>query len=231
MTELSNVDHTTPSAREGEQTQTVATNSTNAQYEVPANVETPKPDFKYTDADLDKYKGTARQEGRQSGLNEQLARFEGAQSWADIEAAWLEKQELEQAAQSEQDRLQQERDAARAELKKTRELANRRLVDSKLERALIGAGIPAERLGDALRLVDRSGIQVENEQVSGVDELATQLVESKPWLLPTQEQQRSVAPDATPQTPPKLDVSAMSEEEFQKFTQDVINGRQIPPPV
>lgn len=143
------------------------------------------PTAKYTDADLDKYKGAARKDGRQAAINELLGKVEGAGSVDDLVAAWQEKQQLETAAQSEAERIQQQLNKVQAERDQAMQLAQQRLVEAELRNQLIAAGVPAGsvQLQDAMRVVDTTSLEVGDDgTVGGVQEAIQGALEARPWL-------------------------------------------------
>jgi hypothetical protein len=164
---------------------TESANNTPAGDNTPPDNTPPDNAPKYTDTDLDKYKGSARKEGRQAAINELLGKAEGAQSVDDLIAAYQERKALEEASQTEAQRIQAELDKVQAERDQMRTLAEQRLVDSELREQLIAAGVPAGsvQLKDAMNVLDRSGIELgENGAVSGAEEVVTAALEQRPWL-------------------------------------------------
>lgn len=154
---------------------------------------------KYTDQDLDKYKGSARKEGRQAAVNELLTQA-GAESVNDLVAAWQEKQQLEQAAQTEAERLQQQINAITQERDQANQLAQQRLVEAELRNQLIAAGVPAGsvQLQDAMRVVDTASLEVGDDgAVQGAQEAVQGALEARPWLTGAQQQQVHAAVDTT----------------------------------
>lgn len=155
------------------------------------------PTAKYTDADLDKYKGAARKDGRQAAINELLTKAGGAQSVEDLVAAWEEKQSIEEATRTETEREKQARLTAEQDRDKFRSLADARLIDSELRLALLNAGVPSDRVKAAAKLVERNDIQVDGDNVQGLEDAVKATVESMPWLLgaETQQEQTFTAPE------------------------------------
>lgn len=159
----------------------------------PSAEEQPTP--KYTDQDLDKYKGSARKEGRQAALNELLGKVEGAGSVDDLVTAWQEKQQLETAAQSEAERIQQQLNKVQAERDQAMQLAQQRLVEAELRNQLIAAGVPAGsvQLQDAMRVVDTTSLEVGDDgTVGGVQEAIQGALEARPWLTADSQPQQQV---------------------------------------
>lgn len=133
----------------------------------PNNPQTPKEPTtpaanaaKYTDADLDKYKGTARKEGRSAAMNELLSEL-GAESLDSLKegySGWTEAQEL---AKSDLEKEKQAREAA----EKTATDRDRSLDSLRKEYALRDKfrdeGLNPERLDLALRVADTDSLEIE----------------------------------------------------------------------
>lgn len=191
-----------------------------------------KPDYKYTDADLDKFKGSARKDGRQAAINDLLSKAQGASSIDDLVAAWEEKRTVEEAVKTEAERLQEELNKAQARAQEAEALANTRLMDAELRTQLMAAGVPADRVVAAMRLVERGEIAVDNGTVSGVEEAVSGTLERMPWLLPAEapepepERRTRKAPDAAPKEAPSVDLENMTDEQITQLADRVISGGQ-----
>lgn len=143
---------------------------------------------KYSDADLNKYKGTARKEGRQALANDLLSRAQGAQSVDDLVTAWEEKRTIEEATKGETEREREARIAVEQERDEYRALADTRLVDSELRLAFLNAGVPPDRVADAVALVARSSISVDGDSVAGLEDAVKATLEPRSWLTETQQE-------------------------------------------
>lgn len=180
------------------------------------------PEAKYSDADLNKYKGTARKDGRQAAFNELLSKAEGAQSIDDLIAAWEEKRTIEEATKGETEREREARLTAEQERDKYRSLADTRLVDSELRLELLNAGVPSDRVKAAAKLVDRDGIKVDNGAVTGLEDAVSTAVDSMPWLMADggAAQQTYRAADTSPAPVNSGD----PQEAMGSFLNQVLNG-------
>lgn len=138
----------------------------------------------FTQADLDKIAGNARQDGRAAGQKELLEAL-GVQ---DIDAAKVRieaAKAAEDAQKTELQRLVEERDAAKAEAAKQAQVATTALVVTRLEGALRDAGLKGQRLASALRLADLGSLKVEGTEVKGVAEAVAAVKEASPeWFGP-----------------------------------------------
>lgn len=177
---------------------------------------------KHSDADLNKYKGTARKEGRQALANDLLSRAQGAESIDDLIAAWEEKRTIEEATKGETEREREARLVAEQERDKYRSLADTRLVDSELRLALLNAGVPSDRVVAASKLVGREDIKVDNGTVQGLEDAVQATVDSMPWLMAdggaTQQTYRAAD---TSRAPANTDDP---QEAMGSFLNQVLNG-------
>lgn len=194
---------------------------------------------KWTDTDVDKFKGTARQEGRSAGESAERERWVQQLGVKDLKEAkkLITDQRQAQEGKETDDKEKDEQIRTANERAETAEkLAERRLVDAELKLALIDAGVPKQRISDALTLAPRDGISVGGEagdKVEGLDKVVDGLKESKAYLFEAGVPQQKVprrAPDANTQPDPaELDVSGMSREEFNKLQDRVSQGEKIAP--
>lgn len=190
------------------------------------------PELKHSDADLDKYKGFARIEGRQTTINDLLAKAEGAQSIDDLVVAWQEKRTIEEATKGETEREKEAREAAEKRASTLESTLKQERIDARLEAAMRDAGVPSDRIEDSLVIARGSegykALEVgEDRKVQGLDDLVKSTLEPRSWLT-AGGQQTYNAPDATPQTPQNLDFANMSDEEIQKLADRVARGETIP---
>lgn len=166
------------------------------------------PELKHSDADVDKYKGDARREARQAAINELLGKAEGAASIDDLVAAWEEKRTVEEATKSDLAKLEEERDKYKTQAEAAAALANDRLVGAELRTALAAAGVPSDRLADALALVDKSSLEVDDKgTVTGLEGAVKGLLEPRPWLKEEVQQQQRRAVDTSKGGPVDPDVA------------------------
>jgi hypothetical protein len=157
-----------------------------------------------TQAELNRMMGQRARRAAETAEQQRLSEFEGASSWDDLKAAWQEKLTVEEAIKTEADREREAREAAERERDSLRTLADERLIASELRIALIEKGVPADRVADAAKLVDRDSLSVSDKgEVEGLDEAVKATVESRPWLIEqgTEPTQRRKAPDTTPNPP------------------------------
>ena len=203
--------------------------------EQPTTPETPA--AKYTDRDVDKFKGDARGEGREAAINDLLKKT-GADSIDDVLVAYTEYQGIQEAVTTEADRekeradkLQTKLQAAEQRAEKAETLAQDRLVDAEMRSAMLEAGVPPDRVNSALRLAGRDAVKVgEDGTVEGISEAVEALKGSDSYLFeapkPTA---RRTAPDVNTPAPEAMDVSAMSGEEFAKLQEKVMRGETVMP--
>lgn len=151
---------------------------------------------KFTQADLDKFAGDARDKGRKAAEKALLEAL-GATDLETAKALLAKAQEAEEANKTELQKATEERDRLAAEAQQAKAEALQVRLDASLERALVEGGLRPERVAAAMRLADRSGLSVEGDQVSGLAEAVAGLkVQSPEWFgTPT-------APDASGNAPP-----------------------------
>lgn len=153
---------------------------------------TGSPEQKFTQADLDKIAGSARETGRKAA-EKQLLEALGVPDLDQAKAALAAAREAEEAGKTELQKAQEraaelERKAAEAEA-----TALQVRLDAALEGSLRDGGIKPERVAAAMRLADRSALSVEDGQVKGLSEVIEALkAESPEWFGATVK-----APDAT----------------------------------
>ena len=193
-----------------------------------------QPEPKHTDDDVNKYKGTAREEGRTSALNKLLkdtgaesvdALLEGYSSWTEAqEEARTDLERAEQARQQAEQR-DQEKDQALASLRK----------EYALRDALRGAEINPERLNLALKVADTDSLEISEDKVTA-DSLETvvgTLTESSPeWFGNAganggQDIGRPSGPASGQKA--ALDFTNMSQAEFDQLQARVRAGEVVQP--
>lgn len=138
--------------------------------------------YGFTQKDLDKHAGTARGEGRDSGLSEFLKEFEGVDSPAALKAAYQEYRTIQEATETETEREKKAREKAETERDQEREgkeaalkLADERAIKADLKVALIDAGARKDKLSKLLREADLSSVEIENDEVKGVESVLEKL--------------------------------------------------------
>lgn len=115
---------------------------------------------------------------------EALAKELGFESADAMKAAAKAKKEADEAAKSELEKEKAARERAEAEKKTALDAANTRLINAEIKVFAVQAGFvdPA----DAVALVDRSGIQVDEQgNVTGAKEAVEKLAKAKPHLVGT----------------------------------------------
>lgn len=165
----------------------------------PQPQDTPNPEAKYTDRDVDKFKGDARKEGRQAA-ERHLAESLGA-SVEEAKKIIADHRVAEEATKTEIEKKDGEIQTLKQRAEQAEALAESRLIDAEMRSALIAGGVPAERVGDALRLAGRDSITVkEDGSVDGLDASVEALKGSSAYLFaaPAPTAPRT-APDATRQ--------------------------------
>lgn len=178
----------------------------------------------FTQADLNKIAANEKREGRTSVLAE--LGVEDLDSLKEIVTTYNEAQA---EAQSDLEKLEAERDTLKEQVKAANKLADDRLIEAKLETALIGAGVPADRVADALRLADRSNLSVgENSTVAGLEDAVTATLEPRQWLTESGTTITRRAPDATSKEQPKFDPATMTDEQIDALAQASLNGQPMP---
>lgn len=139
----------------------------------------------FTQADLKKIAANEKREGRNSVLAEL-----GVDDLDGLKQIVTDYRAAEEEAQSDLDRLEKEREALKEQVKAANKLADDRLIGAELRSALMGAGVPSDRLKDALALTDRSALTVEKDgTVSGLEDAVQATLEPRPWLAEVSEPQ------------------------------------------
>jgi hypothetical protein len=179
--------------------------------------ESQQPEPKYTDRDLDKYKGDARKEARRALLKD--LGFEDAK---DLKSFVEQNRQAQQAQKTEAEQKAE----ALAATEKERDEAYAYIAQMKQEQALTSAlseaGIKRERMKAAMRLVDEDLLDVDDDgNVTGVDDVVTALQNESPeWFG----QAGRTAPDASPRTPPRFDPANMTDAEIQALQDQAMSG-------
>ena len=152
--------------------------------------EEPKePEAKYTDKDVDRLKGSARREGKQTAINELLGELE-VESVEDIKALVEAYKTIEEETQTEADRAKKDAETFKAERDKLKEerdealkLADQRLIQSELKASLIGEGARKDRLAKLLKEADLSEVEVGEDGVKNLEPVIKALKEDIPeWF-------------------------------------------------
>lgn len=148
--------------------------------------------------DVGRIAAKEKRAGKRAGQSEVLE----ALGFDNLEAAtqWVgEYRSIEQEMESEAERANKARERAEAERETYRtryETTERRYA---LRDALRDAGVPGDRLNDALALANLEDISLDKKtgEVSGVEEVVEALITPRPWLLETEQQAQRVS---APQT-------------------------------
>lgn len=114
-----------------------------------------------------------------------------------LEELLKEKKEREEAEMTELERLKKhlsEKDELVSNLQKEIEALNeknrKRAIEMAFKEKAREAGI--EYVNDALRLADLSKVEIDGDEIKGIDEVVKQLVEEKPFLLAQKKQQKPI---------------------------------------
>lgn len=167
--------------------------------------------------------GPTRQEGRDA-----LLKKLGFEKPTELENFVNEYREVQDAAKGETEREKEAREAAEKARDAANQTLNQERINFRLESALRDAGVPSERIADALALASREGLEFNDKgELPGLAAAVTATLEPRPWLKAGQ-QQTYTAPDATPPTPQGLDLANMTDEEIQKLADRVTRGETIP---
>jgi hypothetical protein len=154
----------------------------------------PTPDVRYTDKDVDKLKGSARKEGRNSGRTEreqEILEATGAESLDSVLEAYNAWKVLEEesAGETEKERkarekVEKERDEVKTELESAYAFIAEMKQEAALQKAFNDAGINPERLSAALRLVDMDALEVDDDgKVTGAEDAVKSIQKSVPELF------------------------------------------------
>lgn len=137
---------------------------------------------KFSQEDLDKVAGDARQSGRKTREKELLEAL-GVDDLEAAKAALAAAKAAEDAQKSELQKATEERDRLKAEAEAAKAEAHAARLDAALERALRDSGLKPERLGTAMRLADRSSLEVTGSEVKGVTEAVEAIKKESPeWF-------------------------------------------------
>ncbi len=185
-----------------------------------------QPEYKYTDKDVDKYKGDARKEARNALLKDL-----GFEKPDDLKSFVNEYRGVQEAAKDDierrDERIQELENHNREVLAK----ANARVVSSELRSALMAAGVNPDRLKVAARLADTSEVEVKDDgTVDGLDDVVEGVKDEAPELFgepkpPTVG--RGSAPGGSASA--RLDFTNMSQAEFEQVQAQVRAGNVIRP--
>lgn len=173
----------------------------------------------FTQADLKKIAANEKREGRNSVLAEL-----GVDDLDGLRQIVTDYRAAEEEAQSDLDRLEKERETLREQVKAANKLADDRLIGAELRSALMGAGVPSDRLKDALALTDRSALAVEKDgTVSGLEDAVQATLEPRPWLADNAEPQAPRrAADVSQRSP--QNGSADPQQQHANFLASLLNG-------
>lgn len=119
--------------------------------------------------DIDKIAGQSRQEGRTQAEKDLLAKL-GVTDIAAAEAAIKASRDAEEAQKSELQKAQDRAVAAEAAAERSDKIATTTLAMTRVEGALRDAGVKADRIPAALRLIDLDSVKIDGTEVSGVSE-------------------------------------------------------------
>ncbi len=137
---------------------------------------------KFTQEDLDRIAGESRKDGRASAERELLKGL-GVQDLDAAKAALEAAKALEDANKTELQRVQEEAAKLREEAESAKAEARNSRIQSALELAIRDAGINPERASAAKRLVDLSKLEVNGNDVSGLEDAVKELKTQSPeWF-------------------------------------------------
>lgn len=143
---------------------------------------TPQP--KYTDSDLDKYKGTARKEGRSAAVNELLSEL-GADSLDALKEGYSGWTEAQEEARTDLERAEQARQTAETQAKEYQQSMSELQKEYALRDALRTAEINPERLDLALKVADTDSLEIEGGKIkpATLETVVSNITESSPeWF-------------------------------------------------
>lgn len=130
---------------------------------------------KYTDADLDKYKGTARDEGRTSAINKLLEDL-GAESLDALKEGYSGWTEAQEEARTDLERAEQARQTAETQAQEYQQSMSKLQKEYALRDALRGADINPERLNFAMDSAKLDKLEISEGKV--IDDSLTAMVDS-----------------------------------------------------
>lgn len=154
----------------------------------------------FSQDDLDRLAGKARQDGRTAAEKELLEKL-GVTDLDTAAAAIKAAKDADEANKTELQKANEAREKAEKEAERANRLATTSIAISRIEGALRDSGLKPERIPAALKLIDLATLKVEGTEVSGVPEAVEGLKEISPeWFGPAS---TSRAPDAsrTPEVP------------------------------
>jgi ribosomal protein L13E len=188
-----------------------------------------QPEYKYTDRDLDKYKGTARKEGREAASRE-LADQLGV-SVDEAKQIISDHRKREEAQKTELDKANERIKELESKSQTTAEKAAARIKKTELKLALRNEGINPERLDMAVRLADLDSLEVDDEgNVAGLEDVVKAVSEASPeWFTTTEEpRQQRRAPELGRKSSPGLDGQiAEAREKGDWRTVERLNAQKL----
>ncbi len=175
------------------------------------------PEAKYTDRDLDKFKGDARREARNALLKEL-----GFERREDLRSFVEQNRQAQEAQMSEAEKVANDLKATRTELEEAYAFIAQMKQEQALTSALSEAGIKRERIKAAMRLVDEDLLDVDDDgNVTGTEDAVRALKEASPeWFG----QAGRTAPDASPRPAPRFDPANMTDAEIEALQQQAMSG-------
>lgn len=140
----------------------------------------------FTQADLNKIAANEKRDG----ISSVLSRL-GVETLEEAEQIVTTYNEAQAEAESDLEKLERENTTLKEREKAALKLADDRLIGAELRTALMGAGVPSDRLNDALALTDRSMLSVEQDgSVTGLDDAVKATLEPRSWLTEAQQQEQ-----------------------------------------
>lgn len=180
---------------------------------------------KFSQEDLDGHIAAAKLKARESGVKELLESL----GVTDLEAAKATITAAKAAEEAQKSDLQKAQELAASlagEVTQAKARAERLFVASKLEGALRDAGLNPARIEAALKIVDRDGIKVDGEAVTGITEAVTALKAGVPELFGTPKPGGGAVDASSSPTPPSTDVLAgMTAAQRAEYVQKHYNVR------
>lgn len=183
-----------------------------------------QPEAKYSDKDLDKYKGSARKEGRQAATNELLQEL-GVESLDDLKTGYQTYAQQREAEKSEADKLRESYTTVEGERDQLQETLADIQIERALERRLLTEGVPAEGMDRVMRLVETGQVALDddgNPETETLDTAISGVKETYPELFggsTEQPRQRLSGPDANRETgvPKGQDAQVMDLRQQGKY--------------
>jgi hypothetical protein len=167
-----------------------------------------------TQADMDRLVAD-RVARAERGAVANLLKDLGVESADDLKAMAKAQAAADEAAKTDLQKAQEAQQAAERLAASAAAGLEQQLVANAFLAEGLKAGIPAERLGDALALADTSTVEVADGVVSGMAEAVKALVEAKPWVVGTMPNGKPAGSGAdggargTGDKPPALDQGAI----------------------